>query len=89
MALTAWMFGGISGNFFAPDRMLISRAGDAVTMEQLRDAVDDFADGLANTTWLKRDTGLRISTRRLRRIGGDYLPFSRTHRVLPGGTTVR
>ena len=72
VALTAWIFGGINGNFFAPDRILISRAGNAVAMEELRDAIDDFSDSLANTTWRRPDAGLRISPRRLRLIAGDY-----------------
>ena len=58
-------------------------------MEELRDAIDDFSDSLANTTWRRPDSGLRISPRRLRLIAGDYLPFSRTHRVRPAGNTVR
>lgn len=69
---------------FALDRELIASIAAAVTMDEVRDAIDDFWDDSANQTWLRRLIGLRVSTRRLRRLVSEYLPFTRRIRAQRG-----
>ena len=67
--------------FFAADHELIRAVAQAVTMDEVREAIDEFWSHSANYTWFRRVAGLRLSTTRLRRVASQYLPFARPSRA--------
>jgi len=74
---------------FAADRELARAVARAVALDEVRAAIDDFWNHPANATWLRRTAAFRLSTRRLRRIAHDYLPFTRPRTGAPGRTFPR
>lgn len=76
MRLWARLLGGVKVGLFRPDRELIVRAGGATTIPELRDAIDDYWASPENHWWWRRLGRLRMSTSRLRRIAGEYLPLT-------------
>ena len=74
----AWPFvpflGGFRSDYFAADRELISGAGRATTMIQLRVEIADFVMDANNRGWLRQRFHVRISTTRLKRLARRYLP---------------
>lgn len=74
-----WLMG--RSKFFDADRELIRAVAGAVAMDQVRNATDDYWSHPANRTWLRRWVGLRLSTLRLRRLAGQYLPIINRGRV--------
>jgi len=63
-------------NLFAADRELVEAVAYALSMAEVRHAIDDYWSHPANRSWLRRMLGLRISTLRLRRLASDYVPFA-------------
>lgn len=61
---------------FAPDRELVRSVAGAISITELRAAIDDYWFYPANRAWWRRRLGLQISTSRLRRVAGDYLPLA-------------
>jgi hypothetical protein len=74
----AWPFvpflGGCRSDYFAADRELISGAGRATTMIQLRTEIADFVMDANNRGWLRQRARVRVSTTRLKRLARRYLP---------------
>lgn len=71
--LLAVPLGGLNGKFFAPDRDLVYHIGEATTIASIREEIRDFFMHTANTRWLRREFGVRISTRRILTIARRYL----------------
>ena len=73
----AWPFvpllGGLRSDYFVADRELISGAGRATTMIQLRTEIADFVIDGNNRGWLRERLRIRVSTTRLKRLAGKYL----------------
>lgn len=59
---------------FTPERALISGCAQARSMRALLEELDSYLRDPANGHWLRRRCGLRLSTRRLRKLAKDYLP---------------
>ena len=70
-----------NSRFFDADRQLIQTVEQAIAMEEVRDAIDDYWSDPASNTWLRRVVGLRLSTSRLRRVASEYLPFAKPRRA--------
>jgi len=70
-----------NSRFFGADRELIQTVERASTMEEVQDDIDYYWSQPANKTWLRRVVGLRLSTSRLRRVAGEYLPFAKPRRA--------
>lgn len=63
-------------SFFAADRELVRAVETAISMTDVRNAIDDYWSHPANRTWWRRVARFRVSTQHLRRIAHDYLPFA-------------
>lgn len=70
-------------DFFSADRALIACAGDVTSLRRLREEIHDFGRCSDNRRWLRRSAHIRISGRRLQRLGHDYLPENATTCALP------
>lgn len=70
----AWLLGGKTHPVFGPDLTLIARVGLARSLQDVRTVLDDHWCDPANDRWMRRKLGARISTQRLRRIAGHYVP---------------
>jgi hypothetical protein len=74
----AWPFvpllGGLRSDYFVADRELISGAGRATTMVQLRTEIADFVMDGNNRGWLRVHLRIRVSATRLKRLARKYLP---------------
>lgn len=77
--ILAWCFGGLGSKVFAPDLELIHRAGESVSIEEVRRALDDHWGNPANDHWLRRKLGARVSSQRLRWIASHYVPLGGGH----------
>jgi hypothetical protein len=62
------------GNHFAVDEDLIANCGRARSMHELREELLAHCHHPLNRGWLRRRLALRVSTHRLRRLAGQYLP---------------
>jgi hypothetical protein len=63
--------------FFAADFDLIGGCMCARSMRELREEIDSNRHHPERRGWLRRRAGFRLSTQRLRRLAGDYLPGSK------------
>jgi hypothetical protein len=64
----------LNPDYFEIDRELINRAALARTIPELNEEIRDYAMDFRNQGGLRRMIGLRLSTRRLRKLAGPYLP---------------
>ncbi len=67
------LLGGFRSDYFAADRELISGAGRATTMNQLRVEAEEFAIDSNNRGWLRQRVKIRVSTTRLKQLARQYL----------------
>jgi len=65
--------GGFWSGYFAADRELISCAGRAVNLGQVRVEIGDFFMDPNNRGWLRKRFQIRLSTTRLKRLARRYL----------------
>ena len=64
----------LNRDYFAMDRKSIGLAGRAKTMRQLNEGIRDYLMDYRNQQGLRNNAGLRLSTSRLRKLAGPYLP---------------
>jgi len=77
------LLGGFDAKYFTADRELITGAGRATTMEQLRAETVDFMLDANNQGWFRQRARIRVSTTRLKRLARRLLP--ETDRRMPSG----
>ena len=70
------LLGGFRSDYFVADRELLTGAGRATTMDQLRTEIVDYVMDANNRGWLRQRVRVRVSTTRLRRLARQYLPGS-------------
>ena len=68
------LLGGFRSEYFVADRELISGAGRATTMAQLRTEIADFVMDANNRGLLRQRVRVRVSATRLKRLARRYLP---------------
>jgi hypothetical protein len=60
-------------DFFAPDRELLDRVARVRTLRELDEEIRDFRADARNQTLWRKVAGVRVSTRRLRRLARPLL----------------
>ncbi len=66
--------GGFGANYFAADRELIADVGRATDISQIREYIIDYLLDSQNRGWLPHHAKIRVSTTRLKRLAGRFLP---------------
>jgi len=66
-------FLAVRANYFAPDRDFVRGVGRSTRMRDFEQEVQDYVHDPANRGFLRKTLGLRISTRRMRRIAHELL----------------
>jgi hypothetical protein len=79
------LMGGFHAYSFEAEQLLMSNVGDAVDMNDVRTAINDYLGDSADRSWLREFIGIGISTRQLRTLARCYLPPMGTQASNPFG----